>query len=155
LRLYLLSNKQLPTTFDDNSYDKRSSASFKSSGRSETFMENNNVYFKNIREENSKTNMGPGMYSVAYEFGNSNNSHFHLLESQSNSSISNSGSGSNRSSPFEKNSLSPKGSHRVSPYEKTWLTGKASPPPASPRAQQIDRDEESTSIDSVRNLPSY
>jgi hypothetical protein len=98
--------------------------------------------------------MGPGMYNVAYEFGNSNNSHFHLLDSQSNSSI-NTGSGSSRSSPFEKTSLSGKGSNRSSPYEKTWLTGKASPPPVSPRAQQIDRDEELTSIDSVRNLPSY
>jgi hypothetical protein len=102
-------------------------------------MENNNVYFRSIREENSKTNLGPGMYNVAYELGNSNTSHFHLLDSQSDSSVCSSGSGSNRSSP----------------YDKTWLTGKASPPPISPRAQQIDRDEELISIVSVRKITSY
>lgn len=135
---------QLPTTFDDNSYDKRNSASFKSSGRSETFMENNNVYFKNNREESSKTNLGPGLYNVAYELGNSNNSHFHLLESQTDSNSC------NTSKAFSSNRSFPVGS-----YKRTWLNGKAPPTPPTPRAQQMDKDEELISIDSVRSLPSY
>lgn len=134
----------MPTTFDESSCERRISASFVSIGRRETFFENGTMYHKNNREADSKNNIGPGKYNLAYNWS----------PDSSVTSPSSTSSDNRSDSPVVRECCL----HRASPvgqYEKTWLNEKTSAPLMTPRERQQKKEELTDSISSVKDLPSY
>lgn len=139
----------LPTTFDNNSYNHQASAAFKSNARvTDHFYENNTCYYKSNRLEIIDSNMGPGKYDLEFNWNKSNckshDSHFKPITSKD---------GSRSGSPTTRSCCS----NRASPvgYEKSWLVEKTVVENLSPRELQVKKESIVSDIESVRGLPSY
>ena len=99
------------------------------------------MYYKSIREEISRTNIGPGSYNLEYSWRTdvNNNSHFPSVSSETGPSSPNM-----------------RGSPKCAPgqYERPWLAEK-SIPAIGPREQQLNKIHTAEDIESVKSLPSY
>jgi hypothetical protein len=139
----MYSNFQIPTTFDENSYDHKASASFLSSGRSSSFVPNSSQFFRSKREEIFRTNIGPGSYELGYSWRTdiSNNEHFPSISTTM-------GTESATQRSFSTTKL-PAGE-----YEKPWLAEKRDPP-ISQRDKHLNVINTASDIAIVKALPSY
>jgi hypothetical protein len=101
------------------------------------------MYHKNNREADSKNNVGPGKYNLAYNWSPEN-----VISSTSTSSEN------CTDLPIVRDCCA----HRTLPvgvYEKAWLNEKNIAPMITPRERQQNKEELMDSISSVKDLPSY
>ena len=134
-------NSQLPTTFDDNASDSNASAAFLSSGRSSSLLEHSTMYYRSIREDISRTNVGPGSYNLAYSWRTDDNNHSHFP------------SASTETGPASPIRGSPKSSN-AGQYDRPWLVEKTAPVLSAEELRFIE-DCDADDVEAVKSLPSY
>lgn len=139
----------LPTLFDDNSYDKKASASFLSSGRSSAFVSNNTTNYKSMREEIALTNLGPGSYNLAYTWRT--DKHNNRLSPTTSTELRSDSPSTSCSSPGK---LSPSSSS-TGQHERPWVADKQTIKELTARQKKLYIADTDIDIESIKSLPSY
>lgn len=136
---------------------KNATASFLSSGRHATFIENNTMFYKSRKEEASLTNIGPGLYNIAYSWRTDEHyyPHRHISSAPQLGKVN----GQPRStSPNFRSCCSHKilqGGTGPGHYDKPWLVKKSLILDLSPRGKSAEKMQMYDDMEAVKKLPKY